>query len=383
MRNHKKFIILIFIFSLAPCLCSCWNYKELDKVAIISGIAIDKDKDKYLIAVEIVSQGRSSKAIGSQTSLSESEGYTLLDAIRNLIPKMGKRAYWGHCKVIIINESIAEESIIPVLDLFERDAEARSNIHLIISSENTAKEIFTSGQSTNKNISFLLDNMINNTRDIGKYPKLSLFEFIASLEKPGVSEVVPMVKINTSENTKEPYIDNCAVFKKDKLKGHMSLDQCKNLLFIKNEISKGAHSILNVSPSGTDISLEIFDSKTKITPDLEGKVAMIYIDVKFKASIAEVMGNYDITNPNNLYYLKKYSEGAFANQLENFIKASIERYDSDIFNFASIIIQKSPKGKKFYEENRSNYLQKLNFKVNVDFDLKWSALTSEPIKVGD
>lgn len=383
MRNHKKLLILIIIFSLAPSLCSCWNYKELDKVAIVSGIAIDKNKDKYLITVEIVSQNMTNKAIGSQTTLSESEGYTMLDAIRNLIPKIGKRAYWGHCKVILINESIAEESIIPVLDLFERDAEARSNIHLIISSENTAKEIFTSGQSTNKNISFLLDNILNNTKNVGKYPKLSLFEFIASLEKPGVSEVLPMVSINISENTKQPYIDNCAVFKKNRLIGHMSLDQCKNLLFIRDEINKGAHSILDISPSGTDISLEILDSKTIVTPNLKDETATMYIDVKFKASISEIMGGYDVIKLNNLDYFKKYSEEVFAKQLENFIKTSIDKYDSDIFNFASIIIQKSPKGKKFYEENKHNYLHKLDFKVNVDFDIKLSALTSEPIKVGD
>lgn len=383
MRNHKKFLILIFIFSLAPSLCSCWNYKELDKIAIVSGIAIDKNKDKYLITLEIVSQNLNNRAIGSETTLVESEGYTLLDAIRNIIPKTGKRGYWGHCKVIILNENIAKESVIPVIDLLERDAEARSNIYLLVSGENTAKEIFTSGQNMKKNISFLLDNMINNKKGISKYPKVSLFEFVASLEKPGISEVLPIVSIDISENTKQPYIDSCAVFKKDRLIGHMSLDQCKNLLFIKNEIDKGVNSIVNLPPLGTDISLEIFNNKTKVTPYLEGKTATIYIDIKCKAAIAEIMGSYDVIKSNNLNYLKNYSEQTFANQLENFIKTSIERYDSDIFDFASIIMQKSSKGKEFYEANKSNYLHKLNFKVNVDLDIKWSALTSEPIKVGD
>jgi len=39
-----KLVMLIFIIFLCPImLVGCWNYREIDSLAIVTGIAIDKD----------------------------------------------------------------------------------------------------------------------------------------------------------------------------------------------------------------------------------------------------------------------------------------------------------------------------------------------------
>ncbi len=49
--------MLIFIIIMCPIiLCGCWNYREIDTLAIVAGMAIDKDMvtNKYIVTTEII-----------------------------------------------------------------------------------------------------------------------------------------------------------------------------------------------------------------------------------------------------------------------------------------------------------------------------------------
>ena len=53
----KKLVIIIFIIVMCPIiLCGCWNYREIDSMAIVAGMAIDKDMvtKKYIVTTEII-----------------------------------------------------------------------------------------------------------------------------------------------------------------------------------------------------------------------------------------------------------------------------------------------------------------------------------------
>ena len=56
-----------------------------------------------------------------------------------MITLSGKKLYWSHATVIILSKEIASEGILKVIDFYNRDAEAREDIHLVISKEATAK----------------------------------------------------------------------------------------------------------------------------------------------------------------------------------------------------------------------------------------------------
>ena len=76
-------------------LCGCWNYREIDNLAIVAGIAIDKDMvtNKYILTTEVIttqSQGVSS-IISSE--LYSSEGDSVFGAVRNTIEKTGLRLF--------------------------------------------------------------------------------------------------------------------------------------------------------------------------------------------------------------------------------------------------------------------------------------------------
>ncbi|NLI91550.1 MAG: hypothetical protein GX434_04895 [Peptococcaceae bacterium] len=154
-------LVLLILISLIF-LNGCWNYREVDKLAIVAGVAVDKGTNgQYEVTVEILqtSGGRDPK-ITSKTVTTE--GNTMFDAVRNVISLSGKRLYWSHAKVIILSKEIAREGVTKIIDWYNRDSETRADVFIVISGGDSAKEIF-SGQGTTEEIkSFVLEEMIRN-----------------------------------------------------------------------------------------------------------------------------------------------------------------------------------------------------------------------------
>ena len=73
----KKIIIIIFIFLLT----GCFNYTELNKMAIVSSIGIDKENDNYVVTVQIMNAKESDETEGSQVSVYTEKGKTILYAL--------------------------------------------------------------------------------------------------------------------------------------------------------------------------------------------------------------------------------------------------------------------------------------------------------------
>jgi spore germination protein KC len=87
MTMNKKYILILLIISSILLLSGCWNYREIERLAIVSGLAVDKDENsgEYLLTTEIVDV---KETMGKTTLTSkkiDSKGKTILDAIRNMI----------------------------------------------------------------------------------------------------------------------------------------------------------------------------------------------------------------------------------------------------------------------------------------------------------
>ncbi len=88
-----------------------------------------------------IAEASGEKSTSVSPLLIETDGLTIFDACRNALERSDKKLYFGACKTIIISEELAREGITTVLDLFRRDAEARSTMDVYISGEETAAAI--------------------------------------------------------------------------------------------------------------------------------------------------------------------------------------------------------------------------------------------------
>ncbi|NLE25841.1 MAG: Ger(x)C family spore germination protein, partial [Clostridiaceae bacterium] len=186
----KKFFILLGIFFLMPLCTACWDYREVEQMTIVSGIAIDKTYNgDYLFTFEAVDlQGiNSEKPVKSV--LIESEGETFMSAIRNTISKDFPRMYFGHTTVVIMSREIAQDGAIKIIDFILRDAEPRLSINLFVSEEKTAGEILKYKPSLSEILSVELTNMLDEQKNLSKALMVPAYKFVNALTAEGVSGV--------------------------------------------------------------------------------------------------------------------------------------------------------------------------------------------------
>ena len=99
----KKILILLFFILI---LTGCYDYKELNNLAIVSGISIDYLDNKYELNFEILNDDELSQ---NRVYYINSSGKTLKDAFANATSKMNRIPFYSHIKVIILNETIIND----------------------------------------------------------------------------------------------------------------------------------------------------------------------------------------------------------------------------------------------------------------------------------
>ncbi|MDP4091707.1 MAG: Ger(x)C family spore germination protein, partial [Bacillota bacterium] len=98
MKSLKLMLLSLLVFLNLISMTACWNYREIDKLAIVTGVAIDKgDDQKFKLTVEVIdfTGEKNTKAVSRTMTM---EGKTIFDAARNAISISGKRLYWSHMK---------------------------------------------------------------------------------------------------------------------------------------------------------------------------------------------------------------------------------------------------------------------------------------------
>jgi spore germination protein KC len=363
----------------------CWDYRELDEMAIVAGVAIDKEGDKYLLTVEI-SNVPSGKEAKPESKIVSEKGDTIFDAIRNIIKTSGKELYWGHSDIIILSQEIAREGIIQAIDLFSRDPEARMSTNLLISKEKTAAEILEQQSTTSAIHAKDISRMLASQYRLSKAPVIEVHQFVNTLTGGGKSAVLPAIGISVNQGKSNWELSGTAVFKKDKLIGFLDGEDTKYFLFVINKVKAGS-LIQKESTEGpkVNVTLEILPetTKTKIKPVYsDGKLSM-ELDVSITVAIAEIGGSENYISEPGLSKLKKDAEKSLENNIKRVVKKVQNDYDSDIFGFGSIIKDDMPDVWREIENDWEEIYKDLDISVNSDIEIINSALLLKPIKIGD
>ncbi|HZG17237.1 MAG TPA: Ger(x)C family spore germination protein, partial [Candidatus Bathyarchaeia archaeon] len=126
------FLVLLLFFT-----TGCWSRKEMNDIAIVMGIGIDKVGDEYLLSTQIVNpsqvaqRGSGGMPMSSVTTYS-TKGKSLLEGIRRLTKLTPRKLYFAHIRVLAIDEHLAKDGLQDVLDFFMRQQEIRTDFYVII-----------------------------------------------------------------------------------------------------------------------------------------------------------------------------------------------------------------------------------------------------------
>ncbi|MDD2490361.1 MAG: hypothetical protein PHY26_03835 [Bacilli bacterium] len=125
MKKFKWLFIIIILLLVS----GCWQYRELNDLAIVSAIGIDKIDNEYLVTIQVVNTRKQSHTIpaGEETAVTiyEAKGKSIQEALNMISLECPKELYLGHIDIVVIGEETARTGIKDYIDFFLRDREVR------------------------------------------------------------------------------------------------------------------------------------------------------------------------------------------------------------------------------------------------------------------
>lgn len=116
----KKYILLLIIIFLT----GCTSYVELNNLAIINIIGIEKINDDYNLTISLIDKIDNLKPTMKTISIKDSN---LNKAFIKLNSLLDKKIYLSHLNVLVINDSIKDKELNEVINFFLNNQESRED----------------------------------------------------------------------------------------------------------------------------------------------------------------------------------------------------------------------------------------------------------------
>jgi len=383
----KKILLLLLILSIIVIpLTGCWNYVEVDKVSIVSGIAIDQGtgENSIELTTEIVNASSGGKDSKISSEIVESKGASVSDAIGNALRVSAKRLYIEHCQVIIISQQIAQSGINPVLDYFLRDHEPRLGLNIVISKEKTAKEILTQKTVASPLVGFEINQeMESDHRDLSKTRYIKLYQIYDELVSKGVALTLPIVENVENNGVLTSSLDGIAIFDNDKMIGMLDENDSQLLNFALDEVTGGTEIVVDETDQKPLVTLEVFKDQTKTVPNLTGGNIKLTINNILSVAIDEINVDTDYVSKKGLDQLTNMAQEQMDKELSAFIKKIQTKYGVDIFGFGELIHQTNPKLWAKIKPHWKQIFRSLDVTVTTKVNIRSSYIIKQPIKKGE
>ncbi len=379
MKKIKLLMLLLPIFLFT----GCFNYRELNEIAIASAIGLDKTSDGYIVTIQVMNTKKASETGTSNDQLKfitfTTSGVTLQDAIRKSILDSSRRIYPNHVQTLIIGEDLAKNGISDVLDMFFRGVEFRKQTSVLIAKNSTAEEVLnvvTPLESLNsKNIR---DGLSVDSKYLGIGDNISFEDLVGTFLDSNKEIILPSVSINGTKSegekienieTADPSVrlieSSLAVFKDDHLVGFLDNKQSIDLNFVRNKIN---NTILTYECGDNKyLSSEIMSNKTSI--EFSESPLKAHIKINGILNINEITCDIDLEDPVVIDEIEADLEEELKNDVYNTIKYIIEEYNSDVFGFRDFLYKNKT---KYYKEIKDDWYDSIFPNMDIDVDVNFN-----------
>ncbi len=378
MKKIKIILLLPVLIISTLGLTGCWDNREIDNLAIVAGLAIDKGTYyRYRMSVELINI-ESGKETKISTKIVTTEATTMFDAARDMISIVGKRLYWKHAKILVVSQEVANMGITNVTDWYTRNAQTRGDIQILVATTPTAKEILD-GQSVITEIkSFAVAEMLKNQESLAKAPKTNVLTFSIQTNTKGLSIVVPAIDIKEMDGKRVPQLNGAAVIKADKLIGFLNVQEVKDLLFIQDEVKGGILVEQSTNKETEYISLQILKNKTKKEVNIEDDKIKMKIDVDTTVALGETSDCSLTLEKEEIERLEQKIADSMKKRMEALTAKMKTEYEADVFGFGAFLQQNKAQEWKKTEDNWGETFKNLDVEINTKIRIKNTGTLLKP-----
>lgn len=354
MKKIKYLILLI------PLLSGCYNYRELDDIAITTAISIDYIDNNYNVIAEVINptkQQDASSANNSPFINYSASGSSLQEAFRNIVLESPRQLYAPQLELIVISEEVATNHLGEVLEFFSREPESRTEVKFLIARGEDSTKVITlqtllTGLSSSnitkslelqKNVLSLttictINDLLNMYLDPTLEIKLPTITIYGNEEKGSEKE-----NVTTSVPKASSKISSTAIFKDKVFLDYLDNKDSTMLNLITNELQG---TILNYNYQDSNVILELYRINTGT--EVNVKDNKVTLNIKGYARIKEVNSNINIKDKKEIENINILLNSNIEKDVLNTFNNIRDKYNTDVFNFRQLYYKTDP---TYYKEN--------------------------------
>lgn len=347
--------ILIIILTLLLC-TGCFDYKEINDLAIINAIGVDYENDEYVITLEILNDqiDKDSSKITSYTKVGH--GKNLTSAIENAADKLSKQLIFNHIKLMILSKSIIEEKFENIIDLFLRNTYFRENFYVISATKNKPETLLNHTTNEAPIASTAITDTLESIRYSSNTNVLKKFdEMVEEVITYGIDTCFSNITLKDNEFI----VDGMSIFNNYSYKSNLSNEYVKIYNLLIDNFDRPTYTInydnlsFTTAINNGKINAEINNGSINVTGNLMGRI----IDNDPK---------YNIRDPKNLERIDNDFTNLLNKKIPEFIKV-LQDNNSDILGIT----------RNYYKKTRTkdkDYWLKLDIKSNIKFNINKKGL---------
>lgn len=353
----KKILILILIIIITG---GCYDYKELNNLAIISGISIDYENNQYEVCFEILNDAgiKENNVENEKTFYVDGNGKTIADAFESANLKLHKVPFFSHIKVMILSKSILNNHSKDIIDYILRNSYTTNMFYVVTSDYSSASSLLKTRSTQNKIVSESIYKLIDN-KPLGN--SLSLEVNFEDYTNMVVSEMMDLYLPVISVDNNDLKLKGIAIFSDDKLKDILSFNESTTLTILLDESTNSFYK----SNCNNDNYVTINIHDQKINSNITSQ--KLSLRIKLLGTIEENKCNYNLRDSDDNLKLEKEFEDIIKNDIYKLLK-KFQSYDSDVLGI----------NYKYYKDTKKTLdFKKLELDVDVDVNINKNGLIFE------
>ncbi|MCP1137289.1 Ger(x)C family spore germination protein [Paenibacillus polysaccharolyticus] len=353
MRFLIKYRAVISLILCTSLLAGCWDREEINDVAFVIGIAVDKEGDEYRSSLQIALPGQSG-ASGSEGGGGGTNGdkpwFILSNTDRTLRgttlqgqKSLSRRIYYAHRRTILIGEELAREGVAPMLDLFTRFPLNRLSAMPVVTRGEAHKVI-----DTDAPIEKFPSEMVRELCFLNMRNPRSLKTFIDSILDEGVDPFLPIASV--SDNVPQDWkgaitnikLDGLAIFKKDKLVGMMDKAPADALILAMGEANEP--EVMIKAPRGKgDMFIKLNENNSSLLPKIVNGKVSVTIQMYAKGVLVDNESDYGDRREKEILNLNEAVHRKIKEDIEEGVRLVQKKFKADILGIGRSIHRQLPK----------------------------------------
>lgn len=399
-RRVRYVAMLAALLLLSPLILSgCWDSVELNRRAIVSGVAIDRgptEEDKYTLSFQVIVSeeisGEQKRGI-SPVAVYTGKGRTMYEALADASRQTARFLSLAHVRVIIISEEFAREGIKDLLDVLERESDTRLTSLMFITHGQKAKEILSIMTVFSKiPANDLLEKLDTTSKQFGYNFKMEVDDVIRGIQRRGGGPLINGV-LTTGDKGKEDSKDNLktivpgsvmritglAAFKDDKLKGWLEGDAAVGSALLHNKIKQLA--VVVKDPKTGYIAFSVYQSQAKLHVEAKDPEHPVFtIKISQQAAVKEAANTLNLNSPRTLEKLSDELAAETGRQLDLAV-ASARKLKSDYLGFGQAMQRANPRGWKKVRDHWDEVFARCEVRIEADANIRHTDMRSNSFQV--